>query len=257
MVSLSLKSVSVALIVATVSGCSTRVTLQNPTIPDPLIDKLPLAVAVRYPEKFEHYVHEEQVIGKDEWTIDLGRSNSMLFTKLFGSMFTDCTIIGPPGDPKKMPTTCKFVPPGTDPEDLPIDALIEPSIDTLEFSVPNQSQTDAFAVWIRYRIKIFDHEGTQIANWPISAYGKSLDTFMGGDEALSRAAVLAMRDAAALVILQMDKATGISSLSATRRALREQGAANGPETEGGAVEVMPIDDALRTTASEEPGNDSG
>jgi hypothetical protein len=194
-------SVSVAIVIAALSGCSTAVTLKDPTIPDPLIDKMPLSVGARFPEKFEHFVHEEQVIGKKKWTIDMGRSNSMLFEKLFGSMFTEFQVI----------------PAGTEPRDLGIDAYIEPSIDAFEFSVPNQSQTDAFAVWIRYRIKIFDGEGNQVANWPISAYGKSMSEGIGSDDALRRAAVLAMRDAAALIILQMDKATGISALSEARR----------------------------------------
>jgi hypothetical protein len=242
---------------ATLAACSTSVTLQNPTIPDPLIDKLPLSVAVRYPERFEHYVHEEKVIGKDEWSIDLGRSNSMLFTKLFGSMFTECTIIGPRGDPEKMATSCAFVAPDTDPKDLPIDALIEPTIDALEFSVPKQSQTDAFAVWIRYRIKIYDHEGNQIANWPISAYGKSATTFMGSDEALSRAAVLAMRDAAALVILQMDKSTGISALSATRGSSRPERAAAGADSDNQVMKAVPVNETLPSVATEERDNDSG
>jgi len=78
--------------------------------------------------------------------------------------------------------------------------------------VPQQSQTDAFAVWIRYRLRIFDSAGTQVANWPIAAYGKSQASTFGRDQALRYAAVLAMRDAAALIILQMDKATGISKL---------------------------------------------
>ena len=102
---------------------------------------------------------------------------------------------------------------GESPDDYDLDAFIEPSIDAFEFSVPEQSQTDSFAVWIRYRIKVYDKSGTQIANWPISAYGKSMTTTFGGDEALSRAAILAMRDAAALIIMQMDKSTGISSLA--------------------------------------------
>jgi len=155
-----------------------------------------MSVGVRYPEEFDHFVHKEQVIGKEKWSIDLGRSNRMLFTQLFGSMFTDFVVIED----------------GTDPKTLPIDALIEPTIDAFEFSVPNQSQTEEFAVWIRYRIKIFDHEGVQIANWPIAAYGKSQTSTFGGDDALRRAAVLAMRDAAALIIMQMDKSTGISKL---------------------------------------------
>jgi len=187
-----------------VTGCSGggAVQLHNPTIPEPLVKQLPLKVAVRYPDVFNNFVHEEQVIGKQKWSIDLGPSNRLLFTQLFSSMFTELTVIDSE----------------TDPGDLEVDALIEPSIDAFEFSVPNQSQTDDFAVWIRYRLKIFDSEGVQIANWPIAAYGKSLTTTFGGNEALQRAAVLAMRDAAALIILQMGRATGINQLSQHRAA---------------------------------------
>lgn len=183
--------------VAALSACSTQVAVRDPTIPDPLIAPMPISVGGRYPEVFDHFVHEERVIGKEKWLIDLGQSNKLLFDKLFGSMFSDYQVISQEDDAKS----------------YGFDAMIEPSIDAFEFSVPEQSQTDAFAVWIRYRIKIFDRHGTQVANWPISAYGKSQTTAFGGDEALRRAAVLAMRDAAALIILQMDKSTGISQLA--------------------------------------------
>ncbi|HEX7718946.1 MAG TPA: hypothetical protein VF389_04000 [Woeseiaceae bacterium] len=234
MTALHLKALPVAVLAIALGACSTKqVALQDPTIPQPLIDQLPLVVAARYPEQFEHFVHEEQVIGKKKWTIDMGRANSMLFTQLFDSMFTDFSVLGHDEDPSNR----KF------------DALIEPSIDAFEFSVPSQSQTDAFAVWIRYRIKIFDQDGNQIANWPIAAYGKSLDLGFGGDnEALQRAAVLAMRDAAALIILQMDKATGISALSEARRSL-----ARSPETAEGSA----AGEVIRTTSSEGDRDDSG
>ena len=219
--------IAVALLGALVAaGCGgAKVTLQNPTIPQPLIDRLPLAVAARSPEAFDHFVHEEQVIGKEKWSIDLGQANRLLFTQLFDSMFTDFTVISD----------------DTDPRDLQIDALIEPTIDAFEFSVPSQSQTDDFAVWIRYRIKIFDAAGTQVANWPIAAYGKSQTTTFGGDQALQRAAVLAMRDAAALIILQMDKSTGISKLS---NASAQEHQASGAEP------------GVQTTAAEDPFDES-
>lgn len=272
MIASSLKPAPVAAIAALLVGCSQQITLQDPTIPDPLVERLPLSVAVRYPKEFQHYVHKEKVIGKDEWTIDMGRANSMLFTKLFGAMFQDCTVIGEPpgkgdeadGDGTALPIRCDFVAPGTDPASLPIDALIEPSIDAFEFSVPNQSQTDSFAVWIRYRLKIFDSEGNQIANWPLSAYGKAMNSLLGGDEALRHAAVLAMRDAAALVILQMDKSTGISALVQARRNRQGNGTVvnGGPvgsvvEPVGGVVEAIPVDGALQTTGTEETRDDSG
>ncbi len=102
-----------------------------------------------------------------------------------------------------------------------IDALIEPSIDAFEFSVPNQSKTDAFAVWIRYRLKVYNADGELVANWPVSAYGKSQSTTLGGSDALRRAAVLAMRDAAAVMILKLDEQTGISQMASTPTALPE------------------------------------
>ncbi|MFQ6005831.1 MAG: hypothetical protein ACE5OQ_10030 [Woeseia sp.] len=229
----TLKAVSLAVFLTALGGCGSQVVMDDPSIPDPLFDKIPISVAVRFPSEFDHFVHEEQVIGKERWTIDLGQANALLFTKLFGAMFNDLTVIDRDVDAR----------------DMIVDALIEPSIDAFEFSTPGQSQTQAFAVWIRYRIKIFDSEGNQFANWPISAYGKSQSTTMGGDEALQRAAVLAMRDAAALIIMQMDKATGISGL--TRKPISNSVAA-GPEPQA----PEPASEETQTAASEEATDES-
>jgi hypothetical protein len=108
-----------------------------------------------------------------------------------------------------------------DPGQFAFDALIEPSIDAFEFSVPNQSKTEAFAVWIRYRLRVFNSEGDEIANWPVSAYGKSESETLSGSQALQRAAVLAMRDAAALMIMRLDEATGISKIAEAKIAMSE------------------------------------
>ena len=178
------------------AGCGSNVTLDPVKIPTPLIDKMPLSIAIRIPPEFEHFVHQDEVLGRENWTIDLGRSNAALFTQLFGFMFEEVTVLGPDDDASS----------------LAIDALIAPSIDAFEFSVPSQSKTDTYAVWIRYRIKVYDSAGDQVANWPLSAYGKSEQTGLTGEEPLKRAAVLAMRDAAALMIMNLDKSTGIVAL---------------------------------------------
>ena len=178
------------------AGCGANVTLDPVTIPAPLIDPMPLSVAVRIHAEFEHYVHEDEVLGREKWRIDLGRSNAALFSQLFKFMFDDVTVIGPDDDAAT----------------LGVDALVEPSIDAFEFSVPSQSKTESYAVWIRYRLKIYDNAGDMYANWPLSAYGKSEQFGLTGDEPLKRAAILAMRDAAALMIMNLDKATAISAL---------------------------------------------
>jgi len=233
-----LKAVLIAVFLTALGACSSQVTVNAPTIPDPLVDRIPISVAVKFPVEFEHYVHQEQVLGKEKWTIDLGRSNTLLFTKLFDAMFDEFMVVDD----------------SVDPRDLAIDAWIEPSIDAFEFSVPSQSQTPSFAVWIRYRIKIFDSGGNQFANWPISAYGKSLSTTMGADDALRRAAVLAMRDAAALVIMQMDRATGISSLN--RETLSKVAASPEPAMPEPALPETAPEDS-QTTASEEDTDETG
>lgn len=187
------------------AGCGSNVVMDAPTIPTPLIHKIPATVGLRMPANFQNFIHEEEIIGREEWSIDLNDSNAALFRQLFGYMFEEVTIIGPDDDPKN----------------FAIDALIEPSIDAFEFSVPNQSKTESFAVWIRYRIKVFDEEGDQVANWPVSAYGKSQKAKMSGTQALQRAAILAMRDAAALMIMKLDEATGISRIAEARAAMAE------------------------------------
>ena len=204
------------------AGCGSTVSMDPPTIPVPLLEPMQVSVGVRFPDNFEDFTHEEEVLTGEQWTIHLGRSNAVLFTELFGYMFQDVTILGPEDDPFTMD----------------FDAYIEPSIDAFEFSVPNQTRTDAFAVWIRYRIKVWDSAGEQIANWPIAAYGKSQTTTLGGSSALQRAAVLAMRDAAALMIDKLDRETGVGS---TRK----------PPSAAASAAPTP------TSASPEPTNNAG
>jgi hypothetical protein len=179
------------------AGCSANVRLPPPTIPVPLLEQIEMTVGLRMPANFEHFVHEESIYGSKEWSIDLGRSNAALFEQLFAYMFTNVIVLGPEDDPQLMG----------------LDAVIEPSIDAFEFSTPEQSNTEAFAVWIRYRLKVYDSEGDMTSNWPVAAYGKSQTTTMGGSSALQRAAVLAMRDAAALMIMKFDNVTRISTLA--------------------------------------------
>lgn len=187
----------VVLLAGVFSGCASSVEMSLPTIPEPLVGKIPVNVGLRMPENFQHYVHEEHVLGRDEWSIDLGNANASLFTQLFGHMFISVRILAGDDDPRLMG----------------LDALVEPSIDAFEFSTPTQSNTESFAVWIRYRLKVYDRDGKLVSNWPVSAYGKSNTDGVKKTSALQRAAILAMRDAAALMVMKFDKITRISELA--------------------------------------------
>lgn len=190
-------AISALLLTGLLASCASNVRMAPPTIPVPLVNKIPVSVGLRMPANFDDFVHQESIYGREEWSIDLGGSNAALFRQLLTHMFESVTELGEDDNPALMD----------------LDALIEPSIDAFEFSTPTQSKTESFAVWIRYRLKVYDREGVLISNWPVSAYGKSQTTTMNKDEALKRAAVLAMRDAAALMIMKFDKVTRISELA--------------------------------------------
>jgi len=66
------------------------------------------------------------------------------------------------------------------------------------------------------------------------------------DQFERRAAVLAMRDAAALIVLQMDKSTGISKLKDAR--VRRNSA---------PTEIIPESANIQTTAAEDVPDESG
>ena len=179
------------------SGCASTVALEQTSIPEPHVEKIPLDIVLRVPDEFHNFVHEENVLGRDTWTIELGSANAKFFEQLFGFMFDSVQVIGADDEL----------------HDRTFDAVVEPSIEGFEFSVPNQSKTEAFAVWIRYRLQLYDRVGNDAGVWTVSAYGKSQKEGLGGSDSLRRAAVLAMRDAAALILLQMEKATQISALA--------------------------------------------
>ena len=205
------------------SGCGASLQMAAPEIPEPLLEPIPARIALRIPEEFHDYEHTEEVLGRESWTINLGDSSAVLFTDLFNHMFSAVTVIGPDDDPR----------------DLTIDAVIEPSIDAFEFSVPAQTRSDSFAVWIRYKLNVYDRSGTLVSSWPVPAYGKADKAGMGGTDELQVAAVLAMRDAAALMVMKLDNETGISKLA--RRPKDPVPAID--DVPGAPDDELPLDDA--------------
>ena len=95
-----------------------------------------------------------------------------------------------------------------DPE---IDFIIEPKLEEVEFSVPQQSGTDQFVVWLRYNLKLLQPDGQLIGEWRITGYGQQDkgDLGMGSENAMKEAAITALRDAAANIVVGFAKAPGV------------------------------------------------
>jgi hypothetical protein len=163
-------------------GCGTHVAVREP-FPRPVMQKLPFSVGLYLGDAFVNHVHRETLPGGRDWSIDLGEANATLFRQLVTGMFEEVAPVQ------------RLAAGGA------LDAVIRPSIEDYQFSTPQQSGTDYFEAWIEYRMHVYSPRGKLVAEWPVTAYGRSPAEFLGANDALLEASVRAMRDAAAAVVL--------------------------------------------------------
>ncbi len=172
---------SVILLVPLVAGCDQALIVPT-TFPEPVVEPLPLDVALHFTDEFANYRYQEAVPGDAKWDIELGKANVALFESVSRRLFRSATRVA-------------ARPEGA--EAGRYSAIIEPSIAAFEFSLPAQSATDQYSVWIRYTVKVFRPDGTEVTAWNISAYGESDSTMLRPARSMEQATILALRDAAA------------------------------------------------------------
>jgi hypothetical protein len=166
------------------SACSSDVTVRQ-AFPTPLVERLPLRVAVVYAPELTSYVYKEKAARDRDWSVQLGEANVRMFDSVFGGLFAEARRVSAlPAAATEMPG---------------LDAIVAPTIDAFEYSLPSQSATDQYAVWIRYNLDVYAPDGQLIVRWPVSAYGQSGTGGLSDEESMARATVLALRDAAATI----------------------------------------------------------
>jgi hypothetical protein len=79
-----------------------------------------------------------------------------------------------------------------------VDAVLIPHVDELQYAIPTQTNVKVYEIWMRYRLELVTTGGKPIAEWTMSAYGKTPTAFLQSDQAaVNLAAVMALRDAGA------------------------------------------------------------
>lgn len=152
--------------------------------PEPMVATLPVDMALLYTPEFTGYRYREETDNGAEWVIDLGKANVALFDTISKRLFRSAVRID------AMPS------PGAS---LPYSAILEPSVEAFEFSLPEQSATDQYSVWIRYNLKVFGPDGALITTWNVSAYGESAATMLQPARSMEQATITALRDAGATI----------------------------------------------------------
>jgi hypothetical protein len=184
------------------AGCDQALIVPT-TFPEPVVEPLPLDVALHFTDEFTSYRYAEDVPGDASWDIELGKANVALFESVSRRLFRSATRVS-------------SRPVGA--EAAAYDAIIEPTVAAFEFSLPSQSATNQYSVWIRYTVKVFRPDGTELTAWNISAYGESDSTLLRPARSMEQATILALRDAAAMLTVNFAneaRARGIMPMEKT------------------------------------------
>lgn len=172
------------------TGCAQSIVVDT-DFPQPLVEPLPLKVGVHYDLALTEYNYTEELPSDATWSFTLGEANTKLFDGAFAALFEQTVPVEDPG--------------GTGDPYSGLNAVIEPSLEAFEFSLPRQSRSEQYSVWIRYRLNVYHPDGTRITGWPISAYGQSDSRTFGKSQAMEQATINALRDAFASIVIGFEK----------------------------------------------------
>jgi len=176
-----------ATLALTGAGCEHAV-LVEAEFPTPVVAAIPLTAGMHFTESLRTYQYAEESAGDAEWVISLGAASAILFERTFSGLFQRTVAL------PALPTDGQ--------PSLDVDLILEPTVSTFEFSLPQQSGTDNYAVWIRYTVNVYRPDGTLIRAWPVSAYGQSPAVGLRPAASMESATEEAMRDAAAKIITE-------------------------------------------------------
>ena len=167
------------LLVVLCQSCTQSIVM-NTTVPEPLVEKIDnFNLAVIYEDNIQNYQYEN-INSKSSacCEIDFSDSQLNLFRKILQSFFPG--LIELPNNNSEMLSN--------------VDLYMEPQLDAFEFLSPEESRNDKYAVWLKYKIDIYDNKKTLLSNWHITGYGEQNTVAFGVSEALKKAIDLALRD---------------------------------------------------------------
>src|SRR5690606_2048597 len=184
------------------AGCATNVTVKG-DFPPPLSRPPPLHGGLVLDDKFQSHVYQDEQNRK--LTFHLGAAQTAMLRSLGGGLFTRTSELGSLDKASGQ------------------DLILVPSVEEIQVAMPFETQLKVFEVWLKYNIAVYDGKGEPVADWIMTAYGKTPSRFLSSDEeALNQAAIVALRDAGARLLLEFPR---VPEVQAWLQASRTVGAA--------------------------------
>ena len=195
------------------TGCGPAQVIVEGKFPPPLIEPLPLTLGVWYGDDFAKHAFFEETKNRHEssWIVNTGAAQVQMWDGLLAGMFTHVVHL------QTRPTAGRTIP--------NVDAVLIPHVEELQYAIPAQTNIKVYEIWMRYRFELLSADGSPIAEWAMTSYGKTPTAFLQSREAaVNLAAVMALRDAGA------NFATNFSRVPAVENWLREQKVPTGTDT---------------------------
>ncbi|MFK7830989.1 MAG: hypothetical protein AB8B57_14515 [Congregibacter sp.] len=174
------------LMLALVAGCGTKEVVVVGNFPPPLMQQLPVSLGVWYEPEFSGHEFFDEAKGRADssWIVKTGEAQVQMWDQLLDGMFT-----------RVQPMDGKPAPEQMNPA---VDAVLIPRVDELQYAIPAHTNVKVDEIWMRYAFELVTTNGDVIAEWTMTAYGKTPTAFLQSDEAaVNLAAVVALRDAGA------------------------------------------------------------
>jgi len=179
-----------ALVSALLAACTVKEVVVKGEFPTPLLDKQPVTLGVYYKPEFRNHEFYDQATtrGESDWIVKTGDAQVRMYNTLFGGMFDRVVLLNEP--PRKDRVAAVGEQKG--------EAVQGPNGSELQYSIPTHTKINVFEIWMRYRFELYSPSGQQLADWTMTAYGKTPTAFLQSAEAaVNLAAVVALRDAGA------------------------------------------------------------
>lgn len=164
------------------------------SFPAPLISPLPVTVGIWYEPEFAQHEFFDEAKGRSEsdWVVKTGEAQVQMWSQLFDRMFTEVRPLEAAPSPDQMNPA--------------VDAVLIPRVDELQYAIPAHTNVKVYEIWMRYAFELVTTSGDPIAEWTMTAYGKTPTAFLQRDEeAVRLAGVVALRDAGAHFITTFQK----------------------------------------------------
>lgn len=184
----------IAAICLGIAACSTKEVVVTGSFPPPLLEPLPVTLGIWYEDEFSAHEFFDEAKGRAEstWIVKTGEAQVQMWEQLLDGLFV-----------KVKPMDGKPTPQQMNPA---VDAILIPRVDELQYAIPAHTNVKVYEIWMRYAFELVTTNGDPIAQWTMTAYGKTPTAFLQSDEAaVNLAAVVALRDAGAHFVTTFHK----------------------------------------------------